>query len=108
MPLNICDFCFLERMCVANIDLTLIIISYDFNMKCSGVKDSLYHMTFQAFGAIGYLRNLVILNCVLAKTIAYFFKKIYATFLAVITYVFLLNDAIANVPTYLLAHPLPF
>ena len=35
-------------------------------------------------------------NCV-------FFKKKYATFLAVITYVFLLNEAIANVPTYLLS-----
>ena len=31
-----------------------------------------------------------------------FFLK-YATFLAVITYVFLLNEAIANVPTYLLS-----
>ena len=26
----------------------------------------------QTFGSIGYLRNLVILNCLLAKTIAYF------------------------------------
>ena len=31
------------------------------------------------------------------------FYILYATFLAVITYVFLLNEAIANVPTYLLS-----
>ena len=31
-------------------------------------------------GQIGYLRNLVILNCVLAKTIAYFHIFFYATF----------------------------
>ena len=30
-------------------------------------------------------------------------KKKYTTFLAVITYVFLLNEAITNVPTYLLS-----
>ena len=42
--------------------------------------------------SIAYLQN----NCV-------FFYIFYATFLAVITYVFLLNEAIANVPTYLLS-----
>ena len=32
----------------------------------------LYQHPRKAFGSIGYLRDVVILNCVLAKTIAYF------------------------------------
>ena len=42
------------------------------------------------------------------SSIAYLQKQLhifYATFLAVITYVFLLNEAIANMPTYLLLSP---
>ena len=46
-------------------------------------------MVFQrpryAFGPIGYLRNLVFLNCVLAKTIAYFHIFLRHVFFSVIT-----------------------
>ena len=39
-----------------------------------------------AFGPIGYLRNLVILNCLLAKTIAYFHIFLRHVFFSVITH----------------------
>ena len=45
------------------------------------------------------------------SSVAYLQKQLrisyifYATFLAVITYIFLMNEAIANVPTYLLSSP---
>ena len=43
----------------------------------------------KAFGSIGYLCNVVILNCVLAKTIAYF-HIFYATFFSSVITSFLI------------------
>ena len=54
-------------------------------------------------GQLGIYATCLSSIAYLQKQLRIFFKKKYATFLAVITYVFLLNEAIANVPTYLLS-----
>ena len=53
--------------------------------------------------SIGYLRNLIILNCLLAKSIAFFFYPTFfvVTNIIISTMFFLLNVAIGNLPAYI-------
>ena len=56
-----------------------------------------------SFGSIGYLRNLIILNCVLVKSIAYFyfFTPRFLWLQMMSSMYFLLNVAIGNLPAYI-------
>ena len=55
------------------------------------------------FGQLGIYATWLSSIAHLQKQLRIFLYFVYATFLAVITYVFVLNEAIANVPTYLLS-----
>ena len=74
-----------------------------------GFGDSLNSVEWYVFSALDKLCGQLGIYATWLSSIAYLQKQLrifyifYATFLAVITYVFLLNEAIMNVPTYILS-----
>ena len=73
-----------------------------FCMFCKGLRKVDESALDRLLGQLGMYATWLSSIAYLQKQLRIFYI-FYATFLAVITYVFLLNEAIANVPTYLLS-----